>query len=100
MCKHCIKCHGFAWWDGDYCCTMKMALIEESPDGKFWAVFPEAFNANNCEYYDEDENYNVSDYYNQYIDFLVEHYELNYDPNHIEDKELILKELGYKNYKQ
>jgi len=33
--KNCINCHNFAWWDGDYCCTAKMKILQNSPDGKF-----------------------------------------------------------------
>lgn len=100
MCKikHCVKCNGFCWWDGDYCCTLKMAIIEQSPTGKFWAPIPSAFDANKCEYYDERENCSTenNDYYNNYIDFIEEYYEL---PT-ITDKEKLLNELGYKEYKK
>lgn len=33
--KNCITCANFAWWDGDYCCMKKLAIICESKDGSF-----------------------------------------------------------------
>lgn len=32
--KNCINCSNFAWWDGDYCCTAKLKILQNSPDGK------------------------------------------------------------------
>lgn len=94
-CKHCTKCHSFAWWDGDFCCTMRMAIMESSKDGKYWAILPEAFNANNCDDYDERENYGeeVHEYYNQYIEFLR-----TLTTEKLTDDELLQK-YGYKQYK-
>ena len=31
--KHCTNCKNFSWWDGDYVCTWKMKMIEESENG-------------------------------------------------------------------
>ena len=92
-CKHCVKCHSFAWLNGDYCCTMRMSIMESSPDGKYISPLPIAFDAKKCEYYDERENYDseVHNYYGGYIDFLSKYYKL---PS-IDDKEKILEELGY-----
>lgn len=33
--KNCLNCANFAWWDGDYCCTDKFKVLQESKDGKF-----------------------------------------------------------------
>lgn len=33
--KNCISCVHFGWWDGDYCCTKLMKILQESPDGHF-----------------------------------------------------------------
>lgn len=33
--KTCITCKNFGWWDGDYCCTAKLRILQESPDGAF-----------------------------------------------------------------
>lgn len=58
--KHCTNCEAFTWWDGDFCCTNKMAIIETSPDGNFWCPFPQPnqtnFNAEECDGYRCSEN--------------------------------------------
>lgn len=92
--KHCTNCEAFAWWDGDFCCTAKMSIIEQSPDGKFWCPFPQphqkSFNAEECEGYrysendkwyteeykrfletlkaNGDENLSIDEYYEKYYD--------------------------------
>lgn len=33
--KHCTNCKNFSWWDGDYVCTWKLKMIEESENGAF-----------------------------------------------------------------
>lgn len=73
MRKHCTNCNGFAWWDGDYCCTKKMAIIEQSPNGAFWCPFPQPnqtkFIAGKCEEYEPtDTKHNL--YEKQYEEFL------------------------------
>ena len=32
----CIRCQGFAWWDGDYCCTMQMKIHQHAPAENPW----------------------------------------------------------------
>lgn len=32
----CIRCQGFAWWDGDYCCTMQMKIHQHAPATNPW----------------------------------------------------------------
>lgn len=50
--KHCTNCKHFSWWDGDYVCTWKMRVIEESENGTFWCPFPlteqKDFHADKC----------------------------------------------------
>lgn len=33
--KNYINCEHFSWWDGDYCCTDKFKILQESKNGKF-----------------------------------------------------------------
>lgn len=33
--RSCVRCEHFALWDGDFCCTKKMRILQEAPDGKF-----------------------------------------------------------------
>lgn len=32
---NCISCQHFCWWDGDYCCSRKMRILQESDKGEF-----------------------------------------------------------------
>ena len=32
----CINCEGFAWWDGDYCCTLHMRIHQHAPGTDPW----------------------------------------------------------------
>ena len=31
-----MTCQGFAWWDGDYCCTLKMQILQHAPATNPW----------------------------------------------------------------
>lgn len=33
--KNCITCSHFDWWDGDFCCTKLMKILQNAPDAKF-----------------------------------------------------------------
>lgn len=33
--KNCVNCDCFTWWDGDFCCSHNLRLLQESPDGEF-----------------------------------------------------------------
>ena len=50
--QHCTNCQHFAWWDGDYCCTVKMIISQNSDDGKL----NKALLGDICEEYIMDEN--------------------------------------------
>lgn len=32
----CLTCNGFCWWDGDYCCTMKMKIHQYGYPNGIW----------------------------------------------------------------
>lgn len=50
--QHCTNCQYFAWWDGDYCCTAKMIILQNSDDGKL----NKELLGDICEEYIMDEN--------------------------------------------
>lgn len=39
---NCITCEHFAWWDGDYCCTAHMEILQNAPTGEFNSEIQEA----------------------------------------------------------
>ena len=55
----CLKCHSFAWWDGEYCCVAKMLIFNQlRKKGMFDDELIKAIKkeAHNCE--DFDRTYN------------------------------------------
>jgi len=47
--KHtCLDCEGFAWWDGDYCCTLHMTILSHTEDDSYKALNPEFIEENEC----------------------------------------------------
>lgn len=54
--KNCIKCQHFAWWDGDFCCTKHMKILQEAPDANFNDdILISISNNKDCEDYKEAE---------------------------------------------
>lgn len=43
---NCLNCEHFCWWDGDYCCSRKMRILQESPAGEFNEDIIKALNDN------------------------------------------------------
>lgn len=33
--KNCVNCGHFAWWDGDFCCTKHLKILQEAPTYEF-----------------------------------------------------------------
>jgi len=51
---NCINCKHFAWWDGDYCCTAKMIILQHSPKGDFTEeILKNMKTSDECEDYDK-----------------------------------------------
>lgn len=33
--QNCVNCSHFSWWDGDFCCTKHMKVLQEANDANF-----------------------------------------------------------------
>ena len=72
--KSCINCEHFAWWDGDYVCTAKFKLLQESPNGEFNKDILMSLRLNkNCLDYNKQTNKKIIDLHTEpFIKFLKE----------------------------
>ena len=67
--KNCFNCDNFTWWDGDYCCIKKWAILQSSPDGRLTEeIIPNIKNSDECVDYLFSPNQMVLKAYN---DFLI-----------------------------
>ena len=70
--KSCLNCKAFAWWDGDYCCTKKMKLLCNAPNGDFTSDILSALKINkNCESYEQEDNEEIINLHKEIFDTFL-----------------------------
>ena len=70
--KNCINCASFAWWDGDYCCTRFMKILQESPDGKFNNDILMSLKLNkDCKQWNKNENSLYEESFNDFLKMVL-----------------------------
>ena len=76
--KNCITCKHFCWWDGDYCCTIKMNVLQKAKKGEFNETIIKVLeNSKNCKSYNKSDNKIVELHLKTFNNFLKKYNKTN-----------------------